>query len=74
METKRKWYPTKAQWAAAKARELRAQAQKIAAQSIPASQWRRVQGKMLALETLYREAAKFDRIAGRDFDDGPSPF
>lgn len=71
---KRKWYQTKAQWAAAKARELRAEAQRIRAQSIPAAQWRRVQGKMRAMDTIQREIDKFDRIARKDFEDSPTPF
>src|SRR5690606_794541 len=54
---KRKWYPTKAAWASARARELRAEAQRIRAQSIPAAQWRRVQGKMRALNTILERIA-----------------
>lgn len=61
--TKRKWHRTKSEWAAARARELRAEAQRIRAQSIPAAQWRRVQGKMTALATIERDIAKFERIA-----------
>ena len=61
-------------WAARKAREVRQRADQVRAEKYPSADWRRIRGKMAALERLASEAAKFDRIAGTDFDDSPTPF
>lgn len=58
-------YPTKRAWAEAKAAELRAGEARIRGEHVPASNWRAVQGKMRALETLGRERRRFERMAER---------
>jgi hypothetical protein len=57
------WHPTKRAWAEAKAAELHAEEMRIRAEHVPASNWRAVQGKMRAIETLSRERRRFERIA-----------
>lgn len=61
-------------WAARKAREVRQRADQVRAEKYPSADWRRVRRKMDVLSRLASEAAKFDRIAGTDFDDSPTPF
>jgi hypothetical protein len=61
MNQKRPYYPTKAAWAAAKAEELRT----LAANRpyVPSSNWRAVQRRAAGQDNLYREAARFARLA-----------
>jgi hypothetical protein len=58
-------YPTKRAWAEAKAAELHAEEMRIRAEHVPASNWRAVQGKMRALDTLARERRRFEQLAAR---------
>lgn len=62
-------------WAARKAREARRQAAVIRADRLPSSEWRRIRGKMRALDALREEAARFERIARAEaVVDEPVPF
>lgn len=65
MTTRRMRYPTKRAWAEAKVAELRAEEARIRGEHVPAANWRAVQGKMRALETIARDRRRFERMAER---------
>lgn len=61
-------------WAARKAREARRRAQALRAEHLPSSEWRRIRGKMRALDSLRHEAERLERIAGTGGDEYCGPF
>jgi hypothetical protein len=65
MKKRKDWHPTKRAWAEAKVAALVAEEARIRAEYVPAANWRGVQGKMRALETLGRERRRFERMAER---------
>lgn len=65
MKTKRPLYRYKWQWAEAKAQGLREQASQVSRERIPSSDWRNVRSKMRVLDSLGRDAGKYERMAER---------
>lgn len=58
-------YQTKAEWAAAKARQLRDEALQARARRVTSDDWRGVRSKMALLDSLGRDAARFEAMADR---------
>ena len=74
MEAKRVWYATKREWALAEIAKIDESLGVVRDQRYTSANWRKIRAKAAASGRLHARRERLAKVAGLDFDDGPTPF